>query len=294
MNFGDSHRLRNYWLSRPAESSKRHLRLFKPSTAAGDTLENPRGRYEPKFHLPRLRLPLARRYPGAPLRRRWRTAHARRPSANLGAPRASALMWRIVAHGTHPGDPHGLLLIWPRWEHLMHRVWPRLSIPGARHGLLRVRFAPYRGKPITLRDGATIRPGAIVGELHCDNRALLGIMRARRNPYRACREDLHRLADWLERNDPECHIEAICGVTLLGVAAARLGFLVRARPSSLKARLDRWFMTGLLLIYTIEGMEWLNRGTTVRSLPREVWLTRRRLTAEYGAMRVSGALTPLQ
>jgi YkoP domain len=123
----------------------------------------------------------------------------------------------------------------------------------------------------------------VVGELHCDNLAILHLVRAKQNPYRACRDDLRRLAGWLEPVDPQRYIEAFYGVTLLGVAAARLGFFVLARPSSLETRLDRWFMTGLLLLYTIDGMDRLDRGATLRTPPREVWLTRRELERRYGA-----------
>jgi hypothetical protein len=191
------------------------------------------------------------------------------------------MMWHLLAHGSASGDPHGLLVVWPLWEHLSHRMWPLLPIPGAPYGMLKLRFTHHRGARIVLADGTEIRRGALVGELHCDNLAILNGVRAGLNPYRAARNDLRALAAWLAAADPDREVAALFGVTLLGIAAARLGFCVQSEHGGIRARLDRWFMTGLLVIYTTDGLHHLDHGSTIGSGPQEVWLSRSELFRRY-------------
>lgn len=199
--------------------------------------------------------------------------------------RGTQLLWKVVAHGTEPGNPRGLLAVWPRWEHFALTMWPTCRIPGSSRGVLRVRFAPYRGETLTLPDGTEIRPGMIVGELHCNNQVMLDMTGHGTNVYRAAREDLHCLAHWIAQPGFDVNVEAFFGVTLIAKAAARLGFSVRALPRTLRRRLDRMFMTGLLVLYTPDGLSRVDKGTTVRSYPQEVWFSRRELLRRYGGYR---------
>jgi hypothetical protein len=202
-----------------------------------------------------------------------------------GVSRAAAMMWKVAAHGSHPGDPHGLLAIMRQWEHFACNHWPQRAIPGGPYGLLKFRFERYHGDPVTLPDGTEIRPGMLIGELHCNNLAILRLVQRHQNPYAAARKDLERLAAWMEKADPAAAIQAFHGVTMLAPAARRLGFFVRELPHGVKARFERFFMTGLLLIYTTDGMTRLGKGNTVRMYPREVWLTRRQLRSKYAGDR---------
>jgi hypothetical protein len=198
-----------------------------------------------------------------------------------GASHAATIIWRIAAHGSHPGEPHGLLAIMWRWERFARRHWPLHAIPGAAFGLLSFRFEPYDGPPVTLPDGTEIRPGDSIGELHCNNLAILRLVECGQNPYAAARKDLARMNAWLEQIDPAEKIPALHGITMLAPAARRLGFFVRELPHGVKAQLERFFMIGLLLIYTTDGITRLENGTTVRMYPREVWLTRRQMRVRY-------------
>lgn len=204
----------------------------------------------------------------------------RRPYA-----RGTALLWKMVAHGSEPGNPRGLLTVWPRWEHFALRMWPTYQIPGAAHDVLRVRFAPYEGEALVLPDGTEIRPEMIVGELHCNNQALLELVSHGANVYRAARADLRCLARWISQPGFDINVESFCGVTLIARAAARLGFSVRPLPLTLRRRLDRMFMRGLLMLYTTDGLSRVEKGSTARSYPQEVWLSRRELLRRYGGWR---------
>ncbi len=207
--------------------------------------------------------------------------------------RATGRLWRVMAHGSTPGNPHGLLLAWPRWEHFAHSMWPARQIPGTPHDILRVRFLLYRGEALTLPDRTEIRPGMLVGELHCNNQAILDLVgRERGNPYRAAREDLRCLARWIARPGFDLNVQAFFGVTLIARAAARLGFSVRTRPPTLRRRLERMFMTGLLVLYTPGGLSRIETGSTARSYPQEVWLSRRELLRRYGHRRDPARIHP--
>ena len=70
-------------------------------------------------------------------------------------------------------------------------------------------------------------------------------------------------------------------------AAARVGFTVRKWPINMRLRLERVFMVGLLLLYTVDGLAHIDRGTTARTYPREVWLSRRELIRRYGSRGAS-------
>ena len=172
-----------------------------------------------------------------------------------------------------------------RWEHFAHRHWPLRAIPGCPFGLLKFRLEIYHGERVTLPDGTEIRPDTLIGELHCNNLAILGLVQHHQNPYAAARKDIDRLEAWLEQADPAAEIQALHGVTMLAPAAQRLGFFVRELPHGVRARLERFFMTGLLLIYTTDGMTRLGKGRTVRMYPREVWLTRRQMESRYRGIR---------
>lgn len=201
------------------------------------------------------------------------------------------MMWRLAARGSHPGDPHGLLAIMHHWEEFARKRWPLRDIPGCPFDLLKFRLEIYHGEEVTLPDGTKVLPSDVVGELHCNNRAILRLVQRHQNPYIAARKDLERLESWLEQVDPAAKIQAFYGVTMLAPVAQRLGFFVRELPHGMKARLERFFMTGLLLIYTTDGMNRLDRGTTVKMFPREVWLTRRQMRSRYRTGRERTAKT---
>ncbi len=207
----------------------------------------------------------------------------RSPRRRVGLSAAGVKLFSILAYRSEPGRPRGPLLAWPGWEHVAHRLWPTMAVPKAPYGLLRMRIRQHRGRSLTLPDGTTIGRNSTVGELHCDNQALLRmVLKHRINPYRACREDLHCMAAWARTDELGKQVEAFVGRTMLAVGAARMGFTVREVRKSAWLSLERFFMIGLLLLYTESGIERLKRGTTVLSYPREVWISRRELIRRYG------------
>ena len=189
--------------------------------------------------------------------------------------------WRIIAGGSKPGEAHGLLRAWPGWEQLARHLWPVYQIPGAPYGLLCLRITPYEGEPLMLPDNTTVTPGALLGELHCNNRTVFELVRQHGNPFAACRQDLASLSNWTVQHRLGRQIEAFYGCTILTTAASRLGFTVREKPVTLRRRLERFFFKGLLLLYNQEGLARIQHGSTADIYPAEVWLSRRELLRLY-------------
>ena len=193
----------------------------------------------------------------------------------------ASLVWRIIAGRTTPGEAHGLLRAWRGWEQLAKLLWPVGDIPGAPYGLLCLRVLPYHGERVILPDKTAVVPGAIIGELHCNNRAILELVRRRGNPFAAFREDLKSLGNWTQHDGIGCQIEAFYACTILTRLANRLGFTVLEKPATLRRRLEKFFFKGLLLLYNQEGLARIQHGCTADTYPADVWLSRRELLRLY-------------
>ncbi len=213
------------------------------------------------------------------------------------AGRRLRLGWRL-AFRTGNGRARGFLRFWPFWERVTQLVNRQVAIPGPTYGLFKVEFAHFRGRSITLPDGTLVQSGARVAELHIQNKVLPDLA-SRRGAFELARMmagDLTALAEWTERDDFPERVTAIYGFTILGRAARRFGFTVRERPHTVRSRLDRFFLTGLLALYNPDGVERLRQGTTYGSYPVEVWMSRGELRRRYGSavIRVGVAPAPLE
>lgn len=202
------------------------------------------------------------------------------PAPALPRGRAPGPGWRLAA-GARSGLARGFLRAWPLWERIKRRMEPVMPIPGAPHGLFLIHIGRYHGRPITLPDGTTISRGDLVYELHLNNQQLaraegdLGLI-----PQ--LRADLRALAAWVRRSGSLPGPRALYGFSLMSPGARRLGFTTRDRPLTLKVRLDRFFLVGLLALYNVRGVERLRRGTTYRHYPQEIWMSLDELMRRYG------------
>lgn len=192
-----------------------------------------------------------------------------------------ALFWRLSS-GTRAGRAQGILRVWPLWERIARRIWWTVPVPGAPYGVFAVHRTRYHGQPIALADGTVIREPDAVVELHLNGAAVACITsRQVWDLLPAARADLHALAAWLQDSPSTPEIKGLFAVTVLGSGARRLGFTVRERPVTLRARLDRFFLTGLLALYSERGIERLASGKTPGAYPREIWMSRDELLRRY-------------
>ena len=207
------------------------------------------------------------------------------PSGTSRTPRRTrrgpGIFWRLAFH-TRAGIAHGFLRFWPVWERIMLVFIPTQPIPGAPSGLFRVHFGRYLGKSITLPDGTTVKRGDLVCELHMSNVKLTQITDTWAL-IRALGGDLRALAAWAEQPDFPARVRALYGYSLLSRGAPRLGFTLRDRRITLYARLERFFLMGLLALYNAQGVERLRHGTTFAHYPQELWMSRDELRRRYGA-----------
>jgi MFS family permease len=204
------------------------------------------------------------------------------PAAEQGKRRIN-IGW-LLAFRTRAGKARGFLLFWLFYERITRSLWRIKPVPNAPHHLLEIRFIHYSGQPIDLPDGIHIDKGDPVIELHFRNQALLEV-EEQAPAWRYIQlsaQSLNALACWMQEPDFPGEAHAIYGTTLLYRGAARLGFTLRERPRNIYTYLERFFMTGLLVLYHRQGSARLQQGTTYGAYPKEVWMSRQELLRRYG------------
>lgn len=193
----------------------------------------------------------------------------------------ASLFWRLCA-GSRAGSARGPLRVWPLWERLARRIWLTSPIPGAPYDIFALHLTRYRGASFSLPDGTIIRDGDRVAELHLNGEIVSRVAAPHAlHVLPAARDDLRALAAYATRTSDIADVKAFYAVTLLAAGARRLGFTRRTRPVNLGARLDRFFLTGLLALYSPDGLARLTRGKTYGAYPEEVWISRSELIRRY-------------
>jgi MFS family permease len=224
-----------------------------------------------------------REAPRAPEPEKEDTPAPRKPRKARKRRQELAAAWKL-AFRSRSGQAYGIMLFWQFWEGLTMLVEPIKPVPHAPYGLFGVRFKRYHGRPMDLPGGVHIQNGDRVGDLHFRNRAFMAYA-AHNSPWglvQLFRQEMQAFAQWAQEPDFPKDVQAFYGVTLLARAVRRIGFTIYERPKTLKAWLDRGFMTGLLVLYNKKGVERLKQGTTYGSYPEEVWITREELLRRYG------------
>jgi hypothetical protein len=156
-------------------------------------------------------------------------------------------------------------------------------LPGSR-GTFLLSIHPYRGRPVSLDEGARVEPGDLVAEIHFWNDhiaayAAQGTGDLTWRFLRDLRADLRTLAAAVAQLPAERRPRAVLGVTPLADGATRLGFEVRALPGGFERRtLSAW--QGRVLGRVFRPIAGRARSA---HQSQQVWLTYERLQRRFGS-----------
>lgn len=163
-----------------------------------------------------------------------------------------------------------MLDVWIGWERLLTAV-QRIH-PVREGGVLRYAVSRHPGPWVRLGDGGRVGPGAVILELHLDNRQFARLTAAGAKPLqlvRLVRQDLRALTRLIE-GGALGPVAALHGITFMAPAGPVLGFESGELPHTLHLRLDRFFMAGLVLLYNPGG--WGSVAHHAPRWPGEIWM----------------------
>jgi hypothetical protein len=182
--------------------------------------------------------------------------------------------------------PRFVLIFWPVADRLLRVIYHIRPLKADDSGIIRFNLCHYKGPTKMLNDGSEVKTGDIIIELHLNNawfkrrRNLnLSASQSPREFLGSLAQDLHFLAQQVA-SGTFGNIAALHGITLLHVAARRLGFQVDELPDSLWKKGARFYMAGLMQVYHLRGDE----VSGLREKPwelKEVWFSRAALLTKY-------------
>jgi len=183
--------------------------------------------------------------------------------------------------------PRFVLILWPLVDKCLRTISQTRPVKADDSGIIRFNLHRYKGPTRVLNDGSEIRIGDTVLELHLNNTWF----KRRRNPYLSVSQspreflgcfmkDLQILAQQISSGTVG-DIAALHGITLLYVAARRLGFQVDELSDSLWKKGARFYMAGLMQIYHLRGEKMAGMREKTWEL-KEVWLSKAALLSKYG------------
>lgn len=185
--------------------------------------------------------------------------------------------------------PPGFILpLWPVIDRLLRLIYHIRPLKDDDSGIIRFNLCTYKGPSKILDDGSHVKAGDTIIELHLNNdwfrrRRQLNL-KASRSPreFLGCfAQDLQFLAQQVA-NGMFGGIVALHGITILHVAARRLGFQVDELPDSLWKKGACFYMAGLMRVYHLRGDE-VTGHRDKHWQPEEVWLSRATLLTKYGS-----------
>lgn len=177
------------------------------------------------------------------------------------------------------------LALWDIWERIYSLLFHVRKIkPG---GLFRLNLRQYRGPVLTLRDGTTVHPGDMVGELHLANRQLVDLQRKCSNQIQAVmcvkkemKQNLTHLATLVAQEKVSPEVKAFFGITIFHQGARLLGFEVEEIESRFWRYCFRLGQLLLLATYHPLGTRRLKQGHQ-SLVPKVIWISRAALTRDF-------------
>jgi hypothetical protein len=181
--------------------------------------------------------------------------------------------------------PHWMLWLWPMLDRFLVRLL-RIKPVDPVDSILGASIHHYRGPPRVLRDGTTIRAGAMICEVHILNdrlaRLALESPRGEITPWELAARGARDLTRLAGRMKQASEVEALWGTTLLDSTVKRHGFMVMDMPSKLLRGVVGFYLRGLIQAYHSRGAQRMERKAR-NLVPKEIWMSRKELLARYGS-----------
>ncbi len=148
-------------------------------------------------------------------------------------------------------------------------------------GLICVELTHHKGRAVKLSDGCEVRPGDPIIKLHLNNdwiaekRQPGSTLKKTGSPRGVicCFKEGFRLLATQVANGKYGEVVAVYGWTILHTGARRLGFQVIDLPNSLRIRLARFYIGGLMRLYHIRGPKGYKPSRESLQV-KAVWLSR--------------------
>lgn len=147
-----------------------------------------------------------------------------------------------------------VVALWLLWERLFHLLF-QVKTPNQQEPLLHFRIRQYRGETIALSEGASLKSGDKVMELHFDNRKLFEFgMRSRTSVQlaiqmiRGVEKSLPRLAQYILEHPELKDVKALYGVSMINRGPEQFGFIVADLPKGWFAWSSRLYLKLLMSV----------------------------------------------
>jgi hypothetical protein len=183
--------------------------------------------------------------------------------------------------------PRFVLILWPVADRLLRVIEHIRPLKADDSGIIRYSVHHYKGPSRILNDGSEVKAGDTIIELHLNNtwfkRRRKLHLRASQSPreFLGCfAEDLRFLAQQIA-GGVFGDVAALHAITLLAVAALRLGFQANELPDSLWKKGASFYMAGLMRAYHLRADGVAGLGEKTWEL-KEIWLSRAALLTRYG------------
>jgi hypothetical protein len=159
---------------------------------------------------------------------------------------------------------------------------------GGSGSIICVELRRHKGHTVKLSDGCEVKPGDPVIKLHLDNTWIaerrhrspaLQTARLPRGVIHCFKESFRLLAAQVA-SGKYGEVIAVYGWTVLHTGARRLGFQVMDLPNSLRTRLARFYIAGLMQLYHIRGQERYKRSRDSLKV-KAVWLSKAEFLRMY-------------
>ncbi len=180
--------------------------------------------------------------------------------------------------------------LWEGYERLFVRFAVLDAVEPEGDNLIFVRLIRYRGEPVTLPDGTTLKAGDWAGEIHFHSHTLANFHPEREYrgsttklavvTLRRTRQSLRHLAQYVSGSEKYRPAQVFFGKTLLYRGAQGLGFTVTELPSGREKLFLLIYLRWLLVVYHPKGWGRLSDNSAAL-VPKGVWISRKQLLQEY-------------